>query len=80
MIHSTEHLFYMGNSFPDYNSQLELMVSFLSELQCEQFCSCRPPASPFRLFSISGGLTILSWVAVLEWGPLAKGTVVGGQC
>ena len=58
----------MGNSFPDYNSQLELMVLFLSELQCEQFCSCRPLASPFWLFSISGGLTILSWVACRNGG------------
>lgn len=51
MINSTECLFHIVNSFPDYHSLVEHVVLLcLSKRQCEQFQSCRALASLFLLF------------------------------
>lgn len=71
MVNSTEHLFYIVNSFPDYDSLWEFMVLlFLSELQCEVY-SCRAPASFFRVALIH---YVVAWpyCSFLGWLHLSR--------
>lgn len=73
MINSTECLFHTVNSFPDYHSLAELVVLlFPSELQCEQFHSCRALASLFPLFQIASSLSG-SWATTPPWDGCIRG-------